>query len=519
MTEPFDDAEIEAVAQRVKDLLAQERCSDCQCSHGASEQPPEEQPVQDRAERSSAEAASAPYASRIGRAGRSTSEPSIGGQDGIYPDLDSAVAAAGRAFRALDAATLDKRHEIIAAVRAAMRANAELLARMAWEETGLGRVEDKIKKNQLVIDKTPGPEILQPTAWTGDRGLALIERAPYGVFGVITPVTNPTSTIINNAIGLISAGNAAVFNVHPSAKKVSSYQIQLINRAIVAAGGPPDLLTAPAEPTIESAQALMRHPGIRILLVTGGGAVVKLAMTSGKRAICAGPGNPPVVVDETADIDLAGKQIVFGASFDNNIICIDEKEVFAVDRIADKLKAAMVANGAVELPSWRLKTLERVIFEKLGGPREHGVMRKEWIGQDAGKILGELGIRNQEARLILIEVPADHPLVWTEQLMPVLPLVRVRSADEGIDLAIQAEHGYGHTASMFSRNIEALSRMAREVNTSIFVKNGPCLAGLGYGGEGYASMSIASPTGEGMTNALTFTRVRRCTLVDHFRII
>ncbi len=187
MTEPLDDAQIEAIAQRVKDLLAQERCSKCQCSHSASEPPREEQPVQDRAERSSAEAAAAPYASRIGRAGRSTSEPSISGQDGIYPDLDSAVAAAGRAFRALDAATLEKRHEIIAAMRAAMRANAELLARMAWEETGLGRVEDKIKKNHLVIDKTPGPEILQPTAWTGDRGLALVERAPYGVFGVITP--------------------------------------------------------------------------------------------------------------------------------------------------------------------------------------------------------------------------------------------------------------------------------------------------------------------------------------------
>jgi aldehyde dehydrogenase len=514
MTDPFTDEQIEAIAQRVKDLLAQERCSVCQCSHGASEQP-----VQDKTQRSSAEVISTPYASRLGRTGQTMSGPSAGGQDGIYPDLDRAVAAAGRAFRALDAATLEKRHEIIAAVRAAMRANAELLARMAWEETGLGRVEDKIKKNHLVIDKTPGPEILQPTAWTGDRGLALIERAPYGVFGVITPVTNPTSTIINNAIGLISAGNAAVFNVHPSAQKVSSYQIQLINRAIVAAGGPPDLLTAPAEPTIESAQALMRHPGIRILLVTGGGAVVKLAMTSGKRAICAGPGNPPVVVDETADIDLAGKQIVFGASFDNNIICIDEKEVFAVDRIADKLKAAMVANGAVELPSWRLKTLERLVFEKLGGPREHGVMRKEWIGQDAGKILKEIGVSAPDARLVLIEVPADHPLVWTEQLMPVLPLVRVRSADEGIDLAMQAEHGYGHTASMFSRNIEALSRMAREVNTSIFVKNGPCLAGLGYGGEGYASMSIASPTGEGMTNALTFTRVRRCTMVDHFRIV
>lgn len=501
ITLDLTDAQIEAIVQRVKTELTPRPCEACR--HAADE--PAALPAPPR----EATVSLAPV----------VAAPAAPGGDGIYRDLDSAVAAAQRAFRALEALTLEKRQELVAAIRAAMRANAELLARMAHEETGLGRYEDKVQKNRLVIEKTPGPEILQPLAWTGDRGLALVERAPYGVFGVITPVTNPTSTIINNAIGLISAGNAAVFNVHPSARKVSTYQIQLINRAVVAAGGPADLLTAPAEPTIASAQALMRHPGVRILLVTGGGAVVQLAMTSGKRAICAGPGNPPVVVDETADLDLAGRQIVFGASFDNNIICVDEKEVFAVDRIADKLKAAMIAHGAVELPSWRLKALERVIFAKLGGPRAPGVMRKEWIGQDASKILKEVGVNAPEARLILVETPADHPLIWTEQLMPVLPLARVRNVEEGIELAVQAEHGYGHTASMFSRDIDALSRMARAVNTSIFVKNGPNLAGLGYGGEGYASMSIASPTGEGLTNALTFTRVRRCTLVDHFRIV
>jgi aldehyde dehydrogenase len=503
MVDKLSDAQIDAIVQRVKGRLNK--------GEGAQAG----KPLSSR----SAPDGPAPHLSYVGRAGRAGGEPARPGKDGIYPDLDSAVAAARRAFRALDAMTLEKRSEIVAAMRSAMRANAELLARMACEETGLGRTEDKIKKNNLVIEKSPGPEILQPSAWTGDRGLTLVERAPYGVFGVITPSTNPTSTIICNSIGLIAAGNAAVFNVHPGAKKVSAYQIQLLNRAIVAAGGPPDLLTAPAEPTVESAQALMRHPGIRILLVTGGEAVVKLAMASGKRAICAGPGNPPVVVDETADIDLAGKQIVFGASFDNNIICVDEKEVFAVESIADKLKAAMIANGAVELPSYRLKALEKLIFEKFPGPREHGVVKKEWIGKNAGKILQELGISAPQARLVLVEVPVEHPLVWTEQLMPVLPLARVRSADEGIDLAVQAEHGFGHTASMFSRNIDALSRMAREVNTSIFVKNGPNLAGLGYGGEGYTSFSIASPTGEGLTNALTFTRVRRCTMVDHFRIV
>lgn len=487
MADKLTDAQIEAIVRRVQGRL--------------SAQPARE--------------ASGPE--RSDKAGQSASH--IAGKDGIYPDLDSAVAAARRGYRALDGLTLEKRTGLVAAMREAMRANAELLARMAQEETGLGRVADKIQKNRLVIEKTPGPEILQPSAWTGDRGLTLVERAPYGVFGVITPSTNPTSTIICNAIGLIAAGNAAVFNVHPGAKRVSAYQIQLLNRAIVAAGGPPDLLTAPAEPTVESAQALMRHPGIRILLITGGEAVVKLAMASGKRAICAGPGNPPVVVDETADLELAGKQIVFGASFDNNIICVDEKEVFAVASIADKLKAVMLAHGAVELPSYRLKALENLIFEQFPGPRQHGVVKKQWIGQDAGKILKELGVNAPDARLVLVETPVDHPLIWTEQLMPVLPLARVRNVDEGIDLAVAAEHGFGHTASMFSRNIDALSRMARAVNTSIFVKNGPNLAGLGYGGEGYTSFSIASPTGEGLTNALTFTRVRRCTMVDHFRIV
>lgn len=499
MADKLSDAQIEAIAQRVKGRLGKGQ------DVGAGGRPEARGP--------------APHLSYVGRAGRATPEPIAAGKDGIYPDLEDAVAAARRGHRALDALTLAKRTEIVAAMRQVMRANAELLARMAHEETGLGRIEDKIKKNYLVIDKTPGPEILQPGAWTGDHGLALVEHAPYGVFGVITPSTNPTSTIICNSIGLVTAGNTAVFNVHPGAKRVSAYQIQLLNRAIIAAGGPPDLLTAPADPTVESAQALMRHPGVRILLITGGEAVVRLAMASGKRAICAGPGNPPVVVDETADLDLAGRQIVFGASFDNNIICVDEKEVFAVAAIADKLKAAMLAHGAVELPSYRLKALENLIFEQFPGPRQHGVMKKQWIGQDAGKILKALGINAPEARLVLAETPVDHPLVWTEQLMPVLPLVRVRNVDEGIDLAVQAEHGFGHTASMFSRDIDALSRMARAVNTTIFVKNGPNLAGLGYGGEGYTSFSIASPTGEGLTNALTFTRVRRCTLVDHFRIV
>lgn len=504
MAQAPDDAHIQAVAQRVLRELG-------------TAPPPRSTPS---SAVPSAGSTLPPHLSHVGRSGRAAPPPAVAGQDGLFPTIDAAVMAARAAFRALEGMSLAKRYEIIAAIRAAMRTNAELLARMAHEETGLGRPEDKLQKNLLVTDKTPGPEILQPLAWSGDDGLTLVERAPYGVVAAITPVTNPTSTVINNTISILSAGNAVVFNVHPSAKGVCSYQIQLINRAIVAAGGPANLVTACIEPTIETAQALMRHPGVRLLLVTGGPAVVKEAMRSGKRAICAGPGNPPVVVDETADIEKAGRDIVFGAGFDNNVICTDEKEVFVVEAVADQLKAVMLAHGAVEVPSYRLRALERVIFQEMAGPRQPAVTNKRWVGKYASEILAEIGIpAGKEVRVALVEVPVDHPLVWTEQLMPVLPLVRVRSCDEAIDLAIEAEHGFGHTASMWSRNIDKLSRMAREIDCSIFVKNGPTLAGLGYGGEGFTSFSIASPTGEGLTSALTFTRVRRCTLVDHFRIV
>lgn len=438
----------------------------------------------------------------------------------VFADLNSAVTAAQQAFYTLSQMTLKKRVEIIAGIRNKMSENAEQLAQQAHKETGLGRLENKITKNRLVTEKTPGPECLKPTAFSGDRGLTLLEPAPYGVIGAITPVTNPTSTIICNAIGMIAAGNAVVFNVHPSAKQVSIQNIILLNQAIVEAGGPENLITTISNPTIESAQELMKNPGIRLLVVTGGAAVVKAAMTSGKRAICAGPGNPPVVVDESADLDQAARDIVIGASMDNNIICVDEKEVFVVSSVADQLLAAMQKNRAILLTKEQFCQLEKLIFAKISAPGQPGVMDKTFIGQDVQKILAKIGITvDPDILLAVAEVEQDHPLVWSEQMMPVLPVVRVPNADIAINLAKQAEHGHRHTAVMHSKNLDNLSKMAREMDCSIFVKNGPAVAGLGYGGEGYCSFSIASPTGEGLTNPQSFSRERRCVLVDHFRIV
>ncbi len=440
--------------------------------------------------------------------------------DGLFDSIDAAVAAARVAFLQLGGTTLAQRDRIIAAIREAMLPAAEELSRMAWEETGLGRVEDKILKNRLVITKTPGIEVLHPEAVSGDHGLTLFERAPYGVIGAITPVTNPTSTIICNSIGMLAAGNAVVFNAHPSARRSSCHTVRLLNRAIRSAGGPPNLVCTVAEPTIETAKELMRHPGVRLLVVTGGAGVVEEAMRSGKRAICAGPGNPPSVVDETADLERAARDIVRGASLDNNIICTDEKEVFVVRAVADALLEGMVRHGAYRLNAGELRRVEHVMFTANHGPGKPAVMNKMLIGKNAARILEEAGIHvDPQTRLAVADVPPEHPLVWTEQMMPVLPVVRVEDAGKAIDLAIRAERGCGHSAAMHSRNIDNLSRMAREINTTIFVKNGPCCAGLGAGGEGHASFTIASPTGEGMTGPLSFTRERRCVVVDHFRIV
>jgi acyl-CoA reductase-like NAD-dependent aldehyde dehydrogenase len=453
--------------------------------------------------------------------GRGALPPPVRQGDGVFATVDDCVDAARAAFLNLAAQSLERRRAIVAAIRDAMRRHGERLAKLAWEETGLGRWEHKVLKNALVTEKTPGVEALVPVTATGDHGLTLTERAPFGVIGSITPTTNPTSTIICNTIGMVAAGNAVVFNVHPGAARCSMETVRELNRAITAAGGPQNLVTAVAVPTIESAGELMRHRGINLLVVTGGPGVVKAAMQSGKRAICAGPGNPPVVVDETADIARAGRDIVFGAGFDNNVICVDEKEVFVVASVADALVRAMRDAGAYLVDQAQLRRLEREIFQELPAPRTHGTMNKDCVGKNAGELLGRIGVRPvpDDPALIIADVPEDHPLVWSEQLMPVLPVVRVPDVDRAIALAREAEHGFGHSASMFSRNIEALSRMARVMNTSIFVKNAPIVAGLGHGGEGHTSFTIASPTGEGLTDPVSFSRLRRCVLKDHFRIV
>lgn len=442
---------------------------------------------------------------------------------GVYSDMNQAIEAASKGYRAVRDMSVEEREKIITAIRELTRKEARIMAELGVAETGMGRVEHKQAKHLLVADKTPGTEDITSYAKTGDNGLTLVEMAPFGVVGAITPSTNPSETVLCNSIGMIAAGNGVVFNPHPNAIATSNYAVDLVNRASRAAGGPEVLVCSMDKPTMESAAIMQSHPLIRLLVCTGGPGVVRAVLSSGKKAIGAGAGNPPVIVDDTADIRKAGKDIIDGCTFDNNLPCIAEKEVFAFDNIADDLIRYMQQNGAYLINAQQADELAGIVLveqkdKKTGKPRK--VINRKCVGRDADILLDKIGVRvGKDVRCIICETSFDHPFVQEELMMPILPIVRVKNIDEAIELAVKAEHGNRHTAHMHSKNIDHLTRFAKAVETTIFVKNAPSYAGIGFGGEGHTTFTIAGPTGEGITSAKSFTRQRRCVMADSFRII
>lgn len=434
---------------------------------------------------------------------------------GLVDTVDEAVNYAEEAQKKLTSMSLRIRDEIIASIRKAVLAENERMSALAVKETKLGRYEDKVRENILCATKTPGTEDLRPLAITGDDGLTLVESAPIGVIGALTPITNPTGTLIHNSISMVSAGNSVIFNPHPNARETSTGMLQIIHKAITDAGGPAGLVTCVRQPTLETAKQILDHPRIRMIVVTGGRPVVNVALRSGKKVIGAGAGNPPVLVDETANIRRAAQCIVSGASINNNIFCTCEKEVIVVDEVADSLVKFMQETGRAYLLTPH--EAERVTQLVVTPERK---INTAFIGRDVQLILREVGIElSEEYRVAIFEASQDHPLVWLEQMMPVIPMVRVRDVEEGIRLAVEVEQGNRHTAVMHSTNVNNMTAFARAVQTTLFVKNGPAYAGIGLGGEGHTAFTIAGPTGEGMTSARTFTRSRRCALVEAFRII
>ncbi len=441
------------------------------------------------------------------------------GRHGIFEDADDAIAAASDAYEQLRERGMEDRKRIIDHIRRISIDQCVELGTMEMEETKIGRLEHKIEKLKTLGERTPGVEFLRTEAFSGDHGLAVIEHAPFGVIGAITPVTHSLPTITGNAVNMIAAGNTLVVNPHPSGKRVAAEGVRRFNEAIHHDLGIDNLICLIVEPTLETANIIFKHRDVKLICVTGGAAVARAALNSGKRAIVAGPGNPPVVVDETADLERAARAIVQGAAYDNNLLCISEKEVFVVECVFDRMMQAMETAGAVRLNDGEVRELTRNAIIQVGDDR-HDAAAKEFLGKDAAVLARGAGHAvSGNIELLFGETDETNPFVAVEQMMPFVPFVRVRDVDQAIAKAKHYEHGFKHTSIIHSHDVRNMTKMGRSLETTLFVKNGPSMASLGLGGEGYISFSIAGSTGEGVTTPLTFTRERRCSMIDDLWIL
>lgn len=443
-----------------------------------------------------------------------------GGNDGVFPDADSAAAAAAEAQKKLRKQGIAGRAKVVQIIKKTCAEKAVEWGNLEFDETQIGRLEHKVAKLQG-IPNVPGTEWLCPLGLSGDFGITMEENTPFGVVGAITPVTHSIPTLACNVISMVAAGNAVVFNAHPNGARCAAAAVRVFNRLIKAEIGIENLVTIIEKPSLESFGALCQSPHVNLLCVTGGPGVVAAAMKSGKRAICAGPGNPPVVVDESANIEKAARDIILGGAFDNNLLCIGEKQVFVLDKVYSQFINAFKSAGAVQLNSTQLDSLTKAAFtyKEDGGGCSHPVLNRDLVGADAAILAEHAGLKvPQSTEMLFAETDAQHAFVIEEQMMPMLPIIRVRDIEEGIALARESEHNYKHSSMIHSRNVEHMGLMARALDSTLFVKNGACLAGLGTGGEGYASFSIATTTGEGITTPDTFTRRRRCVLVDSLQM-
>lgn len=457
--------------------------------------------------------------SQLGKSSRSLEGSHHNGDWGVFQTVDQAVAAANDGFEKFSDAPLAHRTTAIQLVKQMCEAQAEELGRAELEETKIGRLDHKIEKLKI-IKLVPGVEFLRTDAMSGDHGIMLTEYAPFGVIGAITPVTHSLPTLAGNVINMIAGGNTMVVNPHPSGARIACEGVRRFNQAIYKATGLENLITIIEKPTLESAASIFSHRGVKMLCVTGGPAVARAAMESRKKAVVAGPGNPPVVVDETACPENAAKSIIRGAAYDNNLLCIGEKEVFAVEKIFDSLMDNMGRFGGYRLTSSQIDALTKLAFSPPEKPGDHYHLNKDLVGKDA-RVLAELiNVRVPAGTELLFgETDESNPFVPEEQMMPFVPFVRVKNVNQAIELSLKHEHGFRHTSLIHSRDVGNMTKMGKAMDTTLFIKNGPCMAGLGLGGEGYLSFSIATPTGEGVTNPLTFTRQRRCVMVDNLRVI
>ncbi len=435
-------------------------------------------------------------------------------ESSIYSSVTEAVSAAKGAYGRYTELTLNERQEILERVKQALRTEISRLAVMTVEETGMGNVQDKIKKIELAIEKTPGIEDLITEVNTGDHGMTLYELSSFGVVCAVQPCTNPCATLINNTIGMLAAGNAVIHCPHPRAVKVSQFLTALISNTIRDVCGIDNLVVTLHESLMGYTTEVMSHPDVDLVVCTGGSSSLRRAMTCGKKVIGAGPANPVAMVDSSADLAKAARDIVQGASFDYNLMCTSEKSIIVVKDVADLFIYELLKSGV-----YYVKDEAEIQMLLHAAVTEDGLINKKLEGRSADEILAYAGIQcSSSVKLIVAETKKFHPFATIELLMPLIPLIKAENFDEMLEIALELEQGYKHTATIHSESIEHLNRAAKKMQTSVFVKNGASLLGIGFDKEGHTSFTIATATGEGTTSARHFARRRRCTLTSGFSI-
>ena len=450
--------------------------------------------------------------------GFSTALAAVHGQRGLFSNVDQAVSAARTAQKSLTRRSLAQRKQICEIIMDICRDQSEELGRLEYEETGIGHAAHKPEKMRIVADGALGVDYMTSECFSGDHGITVEEHAPWGVVGIVTPVTHSLPTLANNAINIIAAGNSLVCNPHPGGKKIAATGARIFNEAIYKETGIDNLVCVITEPTLETANQIFTHPGVNLLGITGGPGVVEVALKSGKRAICAGPGNPPVVVDSSADLDNAANCIIEGSTYDNNLLCLSEKETFVEASVFDQFMNALDRAGAFKLTTQQMDKLAEICLVQ--GQNGHWAANTEFVGAEPQVIARAIGVSvPQDCRMLFGETGPEHAWVMAEQMMPVMPVVKASTFEQAVEYAKNAEHGFGHTAVIHSRLVDHMTHMGKELDTTLYVKNGPSLAGNGSGGEGYGGWSIACGTGEGIATPMTYTRLRRCSMIDNLRIL
>lgn len=434
---------------------------------------------------------------------------------GIFESVNDAIGFVRGAYERYQTLSLEDRCEIVEAIRSTLLENAEVIAMLAVQETGMGNYADKLVKLEAAIKETPGFEDLVTDVQTGDRGMTLYELSGFGVVCTVEPIQSPAASLVNHVIGLVAAGNAVVICPNPRALQTSKYVTRLISNAIVNVCGIDNLVVSLDENSILKTEEVMHHPDVDMIVCNGGNSALREAFSCGKKVIGEGRANSTVLVDETADLHAAAFDISRSASFDNNLIHGCEKALIVVESVKEallqefaKCKAHVITTNA------ELEKLANTILT------EDSVLKRKWQGKAAGCILDAAGIAHAaDVKLVVVLCDAHHPFVLEELCVPVLPCVGVATYEEGLELLLETEQRYKHTASIHSSNIDRLSEAAKVLQTATFIKNGPALSGVGLLSPGSPfALTVANTTGEGCITARHFTRRRKCILTNGFSI-